>query len=156
MKKYGMLMFGILALVGAFFPVAKSDVLYLSISHIGNISYLLYVVPLAAIALSIVVLYKSEVQHIKALFIVIAGIGIGICVYSIYQGMEVLKYMGLVMQQAPYGRMAGNNVSVSAIPAGGGWMMLLGYCGMIAYLRVGIFGAQKKGEKSEEIAEDKK
>ncbi|HOS58948.1 MAG TPA: hypothetical protein PK661_02520 [Syntrophorhabdaceae bacterium] len=156
MKKYGMLMFGILALVGAFFPVAKSGALAVSVNNIGGISYLLYAAPLAAIALSVVALYKSGAQHIKTLFVVVAGIGIGICVYSIYQGMEVLKYMGSIMQQAGHGRMVGNNVSASAMPAGGGWMMLLGYCAMVAYLRVGIFDTQDKKENTEKIAEDKK
>jgi hypothetical protein len=123
---------------------------------VGGVSYLLYVVPLAAIALFTITLYKSGVRYAKTLYEIIAGIGIGTCVYAIYQGMEVLKYMGSIMQQAGHGRMVGNNVSASAMPAGGGWMMLLGYCAMVAYLRVGIFDTQDKKENTEKIAEDKK
>ena len=143
MKKYGMLMFSILALVGSFFPVAKAGMYSASIFNVGGVSYLLYAVPLAAIALSIITLYKNGVQHIKKLFGVIAGIGIGTCVYAIYQGMELLKYIGTMAKQ-----------DLSAIPAGGGWMMLLGYCGIIAYLRAGIFDASNEEEKKiEELIE---
>ncbi len=141
MKKYGMLMFSILALLGAFFPVAKSGIFYLSIFNVGGIAYLLYVVPLAAIALSIVTLYKNDVQHVKTLYIIIAGIGIGLCAYSIYQGMQLFNYIGAVTNQVLNTKA---DTTASAIPAGGGWMMLLGYCGIIAYLKAGIFDKQKE------------
>jgi len=62
-----------------------------------------------------------------------------------YQGMELSKLVSDVAINAF--ALHGVKKAISAMPAGGGWMMMLGYCGIIAYLRTGIYDTNKEQEQ---------
>ena len=86
------MIFSVLALLGAFLPVASGGNFYVNISHLNGLAYLLYAIPLVLLVLSVVNIYK-EVKYIKIWFISTSLLGLLILIYSTVVGINTINYI---------------------------------------------------------------
>ncbi len=91
-KKVALVIFGVLALLGAFLPVASGGNFYVNISHLKGLTYLLYAIPLILLVLSVVNIYK-DVKYIKIWLISTSILGFLILLYSTVVGINTINYI---------------------------------------------------------------
>lgn len=143
------------ALVGAFLPIAAAGPLYVNIGHLGGTAWLLYVIPVVAVALWLVAVYRPQVQHLSVWLATVALGGLITGVVTVRGGMgHVNSFLAMernfnessVRFQQEFSRMFDGGSPLqenqaaapreeeslpSARPALGGLMVLGGYLGMI-------------------------
>lgn len=90
--KIGKVVLSVVALIGAFMPLAAGGNFFVNIHHIGGLSYLLYVVPVVLIALSIINIYK-EIKYLKMWFISVSVIGLIIASLGAIAGINTVNAM---------------------------------------------------------------
>jgi len=91
MKKFIFLIISILILISSFLPIATSEDLFVNITHIGGIAYLLYAVPLLAMALSVLFVYRPDTQHLKIWFSLVGILGLLLGAVVLNSGMNHLN-----------------------------------------------------------------
>jgi hypothetical protein len=91
-KKVALVIFSVLALLGAFLPIASGGNFYVNISHLKGLAYLLYAIPLILLVLSVVNIYK-DVKYIKIWFISTSLLGLLILLYSTVVGINTINYI---------------------------------------------------------------
>jgi hypothetical protein len=90
--KIGKVVLSVVALIGAFMPLATGGNFFVNIHHIGGLSYLLYVVPVVLLALSIINIYK-EIKYLKMWFISVSAIGLIIAILGAIAGINTVNAM---------------------------------------------------------------
>lgn len=133
--------FSLLALAGAFFPLATAGSLYVNVGHVGGMAYLLYVLPLVALVLSVVSVYRAETPFINLWLLLTGGIGL---VVTLFTGSAAKSQLAMM------GSMFGGTMDlfqnqpdvVGAVALGlGTWLAVVGYMGVAA----GWFAVSRKG-----------
>ena len=122
-KKVALVIFSVLALLGAFLPIASGGNFYVDISHLKGLAYLLYAIPLILLVLSVVNIYK-DVKYIKIWFISTSILGLLILLYSTVVGINTINY---IIRSIP-----------SAKPGLGTYLMGLGFLGVFGLNLISI------------------
>jgi hypothetical protein len=122
-KKVALVIFSVLALLGAFLPIASGGNFYVNISHLKGLAYLLYAIPLILLVLSVVNIYK-DVKYIKIWFISTSILGLLILLYSTAVGINFINY---IIRSTP-----------SAKPGLGAYLMGLGFLGVFGLNLISI------------------
>jgi hypothetical protein len=91
-RKVGLVIFSVLALLGAFLPVASGGNFYVNINHLKGLTYLLYAIVFVLLVLSVVNIYK-EIKYIKIWFISASILGLVILLYSTVVGINTINYI---------------------------------------------------------------
>lgn len=116
------LIMGIAAFVAAFLPMAAKDPYYVNIQHLGTFSYLLYAVPLAAIAIACV----SDKVPFKETTVAVGITGALLTAATVWSGMQHLEFMASGLFRAMTGQDFG-----STIPGMGGILAGASYIGLL-------------------------
>ncbi|MDW8002971.1 MAG: hypothetical protein RMJ39_10005 [Deltaproteobacteria bacterium] len=137
-RKFLYVMWGVIALLGAFMPLASLGQFYVNVHHLSGLPFLLYLLPLGIVALGILNIYKSHVKYLRAWLISLAIIGLIITGLATLTGMGYLNYMA--QEQTRFDRLFNFNKEDSkqkeqhAPSAGlgsGGLLLFIGFSGTI-------------------------
>jgi hypothetical protein len=118
---------GIVAFIAAFFPMASNDMSYVGVEHMGNLTKLLYFLPLGIIGISCA---TTKVPF------KILGIGLGmsggvLALLTIWSGMRQADMMAGI-----FGGFANQALGVTAgttIPGSGGILATLAYAAIVIF-----------------------
>lgn len=88
--KFLLLILSLLGLFGVFLPIASRGIFFVSIPHIGGISYLLYVVVVLLVILSVIHIYK-EPRYIVLWFIITSIVGLVLTFLVTLVGLAMLE-----------------------------------------------------------------
>ncbi len=93
-KRIIALVFSALCLLAVFLPLAQSGAgLYVNVTHIGGITYLLYLLPLVPGVLSLIAIYKGEIRYAKVWMIDVSVLGLCLCGLAVSLGKGQIEYM---------------------------------------------------------------
>ncbi|KAA0894223.1 hypothetical protein [Oryzomonas rubra] len=135
------LVFSVMCLFAVFLPLAQGgNGLYVNVTHIGGITYLLYLLPVVPAALSLIAIYKGEIRYTKVWMIVIAVVGLCLSGLAVTSGKGQIEYMANAVGNLnnmfngfPDGgnAIAGQQASVKVSVGLGGILLVIGYLGIL-------------------------
>jgi len=121
-----------LSLVGSFLPMASAGNYFISISHIGDLAWLLYPLAFTALGLGITSVYKPDLPFLRLWIGVVTLAGLTLTAISVSAGISSLESMANLM--SPFSFLRENQEQaekVSAIIGTGGAMAVTGYLGLL-------------------------
>lgn len=150
-KKVIALVFSVLCLFAVFLPLAQGgDGLYVNVTHIGGLTYLLYLLPLVPGGLSLIAIYKGEIRYMKVWMIVAAVLGLCLSGLAIASGKGQIEYMAnafgnmkAMLKGFPGdgNAIAEQHQTAKASVGLGGMLLIIGYLGI---LLVSLFKSASK------------
>lgn len=125
---------GIASLLGAFMPMAAAGNMYVSINHMGGISYLLYPLAIAALAIAVTSIYKPELPHLKTWSILLAVCGLILTALSYSAAKSHVAYVAQMSgsMRSMFDNMNAPVQQVNASIGSGAILQFLGYAGLLA------------------------
>lgn len=130
------LVFGCLALLGTFLPLANADPLFFNISHGGGALPLLYLIPVVLIGLGSATL-AGKMRKLPHFVIPLSIIALLLAGLGVYTAMEQLRMMstgvfnGILQMLGEKSKATGmGTLQVQSPSMGlGGWLLVLSYLG---------------------------
>lgn len=94
--KWCSVVFSMVAVLGAFLPIAVGGGVFAYLHHLGGVSHLLYVLPLLLLGIAVLNVYK-ELPHMRIWFVIIGGAGALLSAVITFAGMQhVNAFVGTV------------------------------------------------------------
>jgi len=119
---------GTLCLVGCFLPMASAGGFFVSIQHIGGLSWLLYPLALIALGLAVISVYKPEIRYLRLWTGIVALSGLLLTALTVSTGTSYVEYMANSFSSFSFLRDNSQaKEKISASIGSGGVMAAIGY-----------------------------
>lgn len=133
------LAFSVLCLLGAFMPIARGGALYVDLTHIGGVTFLLYLLPFAAGSLSLISIYKGDIRYMKVWMVVVALAGLALSGIAITAGKSQIDFMSnsfgnmnsMLQGMAGGDSPVANKETIQSAIGLGGIFLVVGYLGVL-------------------------
>jgi len=119
---------GALCLVGGFLPMASGGGFFVSIHHLGGLSWLLYPLALTSLGLAITALYRSDIRYMRLWLGAVTLVGLVLTALTVSTATSQLEY--LANMQTSFSFLKENQeaaAKVSASIGSGGALSGVGY-----------------------------
>ena len=124
---------GVASLLGAFMPQASAGNMFVGISHMGGISYLLYPLAIGALAIAVVSIYKPELAYLKiwTILLAVCGLALTAIVYSAAKSQVAYAAQFSGSMHSLFGNAGAATPQATANIGLGCILQLLGYAGLL-------------------------